>query len=325
MRLVQHLGAILAISTLLASGAARADDSGLNKEGFWLVGRGDADAESCVASTHAEDGTMLLIQVAPGHVDFVVGKERPMRAGRKGVLTIDDRRFDFAPDYADKRDMLFFEDPGAEALAAVRTARRVAVHVDGREMLNISVENTGLDGALDAVAACSQGKSGWWGPGVGAEKASDGPVPNKSADNLVYNKEGVWAVAVGEEPGVCVAQATVADHRHLQVLGALGRLGLAVGSDGEDLPRGRKGRVETDVSAFAFKPQYGADSYMASAEPLAGEQLADLRRAQWVKISVDGRPLVDAALDGSGFAELLDSVAACSRGQAGWWGAGAKR
>ena len=314
----------LVVAMVLIAGPAAADDSAFNKEGFWNVGRGDADAKGCMASASAKDGTMLLIRVAPGHVDFVVGKDRPMRAGKEGVLAIDDRRFGFAPDYTDKRDMLFFEDSGAQAFAAARSARHVMMQVDGRNLLDISLENTGVEGALDAVVACAEGKSGWWGPGVGAESLSDGPTPNKAADGIVMNKEGVWGVATGSEPGVCVAQARADEHRHLQVLAAMGQLGLAVGTDGEDLPRGRKGKVETDVGTFAFRPQYGADSYMASAEPLAREDLAGLRRAQWIKVAVDGRLLVDAALEGSGFPELLDAVAACSRGEAGWWGDGAK-
>lgn len=322
MGLRQVIVALAAL--LLGAGPAAADDSALSKEVFWVVGRGDAESTSCMASIHGKDGTMLLIQIQPGHFDFVVGKKRPMRPAKVGVLLIDGERFVFAPDYTDDRKSLFFEDPGARALAAVRSARAVSVEVDGRELLNFSIENTGLDAALDATTACSEGKSGWWGPGVGAEGRSEGPTPNKAADGVVMNKEGVWGIAAGPDPGVCVAQARVGERRHLQLLAAIGRLGLAVGTDGHDLPRGRKGKVETDIEAFAFEPQYGADSYMASAEPLEAEQLAGLRRAQWIKVSVDGRPLIDAALDGSGFPELLDAVAACSRGEKGWWGEGAK-
>lgn len=322
MGLRQATLALMAL--LLGAGPALADESALNKEGYWLVGRGDAESTSCMASTSAEDGTMLLIQVQPGHFDFVVGKDRAMRRAKAGVLIVDGVRFAFAPDYSDDRKTLFFEDPGARALTAVKSAREVIVEVEGRELLNIVVADTGLAGALDATAACAEGKSGWWGPGVAAESRSEGPTPNKAADGIVMNKEGLWGIAVSSEPGVCIAQARVDDHRRLQVLAAIGLLGLAVGTDGEDLPRGRKGKVETDVGAFAFKPQYGADSYMASAEALAADQLAGLRRAQWIKVSVDGRPLVDVALAGSGFPEVLDDVAACSRGEKGWWNEPAK-
>lgn len=310
---------------LLSTGPVAADDFALNREGFWTVGRDDAEAEGCMASINAKDDTVLIIQVAPGHVDFVVGKSRPMRQGKAGVLTLDGDTFEFRPDYTDKRDMVFFEDVGGRALAALRTARNVQVRVDGRELLNVGVEHTGLEGALDAVVACSNGKSGWWGPGVGAERLAEGPVPNKAIDDLVLNKEGVWAMGASPDPGVCVAQATVDGGRHLQILAAMGQLGLAVGTDGADLPRGRKGRVETDAYAFDFKPQYGADSYMAADQPFDSQALSALRRAKWLRVSVDGRELVDAALEGSGFAEVLDAAAACSDGKSGWWGEGAKQ
>jgi hypothetical protein len=309
---------------LVGAGPATADDSALHEKGFWTVGRGDAGAKGCVASVVARDETMLLIQVAPGHVDFVVGKKKPVRRGKRGILTIDAASFDFEPDVTDE-GLLFFEDANGRGLAALRTAHNLAVRVDGREVLEVSVENTGLEGALDAVIACSQGKSGWWGPGVGAERISDGPVPNKAADGIVMNKEGLWGIATGAERGVCVAQASVDGGRHLQILAALGQLGLAVGSDGEDLPRGRRGRVETDSYTAGFRPQYGADSYMASAEPLDSKAIAALSAAKWLRVSVDGRALVDVALEGSGFAEVLNSVAACSRSERGWWGEGAKQ
>jgi hypothetical protein len=319
----QRLGAILAAAALLLAAApAAADDSARNKEGFWTVGRGDAEAKGCMASIMAKDDTMLLIQVAPGHVDFVVGAKKKMRPGKKGVLTIGADSFAFEPDYLNDRTMMFFEDVNGRGLAAIRQAHGVTVQVDGRQLLDVSVENTGLAGALDAVIACSNGKSGWWGPGVGAERIADGPVPDKAADGPVLNKEGVWGLAVSKEPGICVAQAAVGDHRHLQILAAGGRMGLAVGSDGEDLPRGRKGRVETDAYAFDFKPTYGADSFVAADQPFDSRALSALARAKWIRVTVDGRELVDISLEGTGFAELLTSVAACSRGEKGWWGEG---
>lgn len=323
LRPMAALATILALA--FATSAAAEDDSALNKEGFWTVGRGDAGAKGCMASLTARDDTMLLIQVAPGHVDFVVGKPKPMRRGKKGVIAIGEQTFDFAPDYTDRGDLLFFEDVNGRGLAAIRSAASVVVRVDGRKILDMGIEDTGVEGALDATVACSEGKSGWWGPGVGAERISEGPVPNKLTDAVVYSENGRWGVAAGPEPGVCVAQGKVDQQRHLQILAAFGQLGLAVGTDGVDLPRGSKGRVETDAYTFDFNPEYGADSYMAADKPFDPKAIEALGRAKWVRVSVDGKPLVDAALEGSGFADVLRSVAACSHSEAGWWGPGAKR
>ena len=320
----RRLGAILAaVAVLFAAAPASADDSALNKEGFWTVGRGDAESGSCLASINTKAGAMLLLGAEKGEVTLAVGAKKAMRRGKKGVLTTEAYSFDFEPSYNDDSDTLFAGHLNANALAALRLASGVGVTVDGRTVVDANVDGTGLEGALDAVVACSNGKSGWWGPGVGAERIADGPVPNKAADGMVLNKEGVWAVAVSEEPGICIAQAAVSDHRHLQILAAVGHMGLAVGSDGEDLPRGRKGRVETDAYAFDFKPQYGADSYVASDQPFDSKALTALAQAKWIRVTVDRRELVDVSLEGTGFADLLDSVAACSRGEKGWWGAGA--
>ena len=310
---------------LLGSGPAAADDSALNDEGFWSVGRGEADNTSCMASLSVRAGGMFILRAEAGEVWFAVGAKAPLRGGKTAELSTEAYSFDFTPSLS-RGGALMADGPLNErALAALRLARGLIVRLDGREVFNADVQGTGLEGALDAAVACSQGKSGWWGPGVGAERLADGPVPNKKADDPDYNKEGIWAVAVSEDPGVCVAQAVAADHRHLQILAGSGQVGLAVGTDGEDLPRGRKGKVETDAYAFDFKPEYGADSYMAAAEPFDSQAIFALQRAKWIRVTVDGQELVDAALEDSGFADLLDSVAACSRGEKGWWGEGARR
>lgn len=325
-RVCAYLVALAAL--LFAAAPAAADDSALNKEGFWTVGRGEPESRYCLASIRTKAGAMLLLGAEKGEVTLAVGAKKPMRRGKKGVLTTEAYSFEFEPSYNDEGDTLFLSDRHADslnarALAALRLAGAVAVMVDGRTVLDAKVEDTGLEGALDAVVACSNGKSGWWGPGVGAERIADGPVPNKAADALVYNKEGVWSVAVTEDPGICVAQAAVSEHRYLQILADVGQVGLAVGSDGEDLPRGRKGRVEIDAYAFDFKPQYGADSYVAADQPFDSKALSALARAKWIRVTVDRRELVDVSLEGTGFAEVLDSVAACSRSEKGWWGEGA--
>ncbi len=323
MSLSRRLGAILAAAAVVLSAApVAAADAALNKEGFWTVGRDDADAQGCLASIFGKGDAILIVQVAPGHVDFVVGGEKRMRRGKTGVMMIDADRFEFEPLYTDGGKLFFFEDPNGRALAALRQARSVTVQVDGRQFLDASVENTGVAGALDAAADCSNGKSGWWGPGVSAKPVADGPAADKLSKEVVYNKEDIWAIAVGAEPGVCVAQAEVDGPRRLQILAANGRMGLAVG--GKALPRGRKGKVETDAYAFDFKPLYDRDgAYMSSEAPFDSQAIFALARAKWVRVTADGRELVDVSLEDSGFAELLDSVAACSRGEKGWWGEGA--
>jgi len=305
---------------LFGAGPAAADDSGVNKEGFWTVGRGAAGAKGCMASTIARDGTMLLLQVAPGHVDFAVGTKKPMRRGKAGVLTLDAASFDFAPDYNDERDVFFFEDENARALAALRQARGVAVQVDGREVLNVSLENTGLEGALDALIACSEGKSGWWGPGLGASVVAETAEPEPA-----LNKEGFWSLSADGD--MCAMTIRIEGDLGLVVIATSGGRDVMVGAAGAGagFKRGRKGVFATDAYSFPFKPDYGGDGYLQLDRFLDSQALFALQRARSVTISVDGREVVSVELADTGFAGALADLGACSRGEKGWWGEGAKK
>jgi hypothetical protein len=324
MRLTVIIFSILAF--LIGPGPAAADESVLNREGFWTVGRGQADSTVCFASLATKSGDIFALEGIDGEVSFALTTKRPLSRGKKGVFATDAWRFDFEPQYRD--GILFLDDVlNARALAALRLARGVMIEVDGRVVFNAGFENTGAEAALDAVIACSKGQEGWWGKGVATTaraqpeaKAADA----EHADRTVMNKEGAWTITVGNDPGVCIAQASVGGHSYIQFLSAVGQTGLAVGSD-SPLRRGRTGRVETDAFSFDFKPTYGGERYLASDAPLDSQALVVLRRAKWIRVRVGGGVVVDAGLEGSGFADLLDSVAACSKGETGWWGDGARQ
>ena len=324
MKLSQRLGAILAIATVLlgpATAFGAPQDAVLNKEGYWGI---DVDHGACAASMTLQGGSTFLLRAVNGQVSFGLLSRTPLVRGNVVRLETEADGFDFRASYGDDATTLFFEgDLDAQTLAALRLARQVRILADGRQVAAMTFEGTGFPGALDGVVACSRGEKGWWGPGVGAEPAADGAAPDKLTKELVYNKEDVWGIAVGTVPGLCVAQAELDGDRRLQILAAEGQMGLAVVSDSGPLPRGRKGKVKTDDHAFDFKPQYGRDgAYMSSDRPLDSQAILALSHAKWLGMTVDGRELVDAAVEGTGFAELLQSVAACSRGEKGWWGEG---
>lgn len=157
----------LVVAMALAAGSAVADDSALNKERFWTVGRGDADSEICMATLPTKAGPILLLQAMSGEVTLVVGSRSPMRRGKKGVITTEAYSFDFTPSYNDKSDLLI-ADGGldARAQAALKLAAGLAVGVDGRTVLSAQLQDTGIENALDAVIACSKGEKGWWGEGA---------------------------------------------------------------------------------------------------------------------------------------------------------------
>lgn len=310
------LAAILA--TLFVAGPALADDSALNKEGRWTVGRGEADSKTCMASITIGDSAMLVIQAAAGdRIDFAVGTEKPMRKGKQGVFVVGDQRFDFQPTYGDKRDLMFLENVSGRALATMRTARWIGVMVDGREVVALDLDKTGVEGALDAVVACSKGESGWWGPGVGVAAAADGDGPGP------LHKDGVWQLSAGEGPGICFASANVGDTHTFTVIAQAGLMAFGVGSDA-DMRRGRKGRLQTDAFGFDFKPTYENPNFFYS-EDLDSQSTFALRRARTVAVSIDGKALIDIDLEGTGYADVMNDLQACSAGEKGWWGEGAKQ
>jgi hypothetical protein len=232
--------------------------------------------------------------------------------------------FDFKATYGEEATSLYYDgEMDAQALAALRLARQVRIMADGKQLAAMTFEGTGFSSALDGVVACSKGEKGWWGPGVGASSAGGGAAADQPTKALVYNKEDIWAIAVGKDPGICVAQAELDDKRWLQILASDGQLGLGVASS-EPLPRGRKGTVKTDAYSFDFKPEYDNDGrYMSADQPFDSQALFALSHAKWMGVTVGGKQLVDAQVEKTGFADLLISVAACSKGEKGWWGEGA--
>lgn len=323
MNLARRVFALFAVAANLfwpVAAFADAKDAVLNKEGYWGI---DVDRGACAASMTLQGGAIFLLRAQKGQVTFGLFGKRPMARGKAGRIETEAYRFDFAPSYGEDATTLYTKvGLDARALAALRLARQVRILTDGQPVAAMTFEGTGFEGALDGVIACSMGQTGWWGPGVGA-KTAEAPPAGKSGYAPVMNKEGDWELGASSVAGVCVGQAKVDEHVILQILGASGQLSVAVGSD-KALPRGRKGHVQTDSYAFDFTPDYNGDDYMSSRDTLDSQATFALRRAKWIRVSVDGRQLFDADVTDTGFPELMDSAAACSRGEAGWWGKGAK-
>ena len=315
--------AVAALGALApATAFADASQAVFNAEGVWAI---DVDHGACAASRTLKDGSTFLLRAQNGQITFGLFTDKPVETGKTGRIETEAYGFDFKPSFGDRGTTLFFDGEfNARAVAALRLASEVRLLVDGRLVEAMPFEGTGFEAALDGVIACSKGASGWWGLGVGAQPGDTGPRPDTQTGKVVLSKQGIWGVAVSESPGICIAQAAADEHTDIQILAAVGVMGLAVASDG-DLIQGREGRVQTDDYAFDFKAGYGGSRYMSSDEPFDKVAVQALRRATWLRVLIDGKPLVDVDLRNSGFMELLDSVAACSRGQAGWWGAGAKR
>ena len=313
---------IASAALLLAAGPAAADDSALNKEGFWSVGRGDAKSEICMASLPTEAGTMLLFQAMSGQVSFVVGTKAPMRRGKAGLLRTDSYSFEFQPDYNDARDLMFSgSNLDARAQAALKLANGVAVGVDGREVLSANLQGTGIENALEAVIACSKGEAGWWGPGVAAPPVVATKENDPGTERPVH-KDGLWTLAADGHD--CSAAVPIEGGGDLVLIATNGGRDIAVGAGAATtFKRGRKARFETNDYRLDFKPLYDGDDYMQLDSFLDSNGFLALRRATSLRITVDGREELNVALEGSGFPDVFTSLQACARGEKGWWGDGA--
>lgn len=305
------LGLALAPAVSLADPPTR---TALNKEGYWDM---EVQGDACMSSMWVDGDIYFMLSGEAGEVGFAVGVPKPLQHGKAAQLQTDVYSFDFVPSYTRGGDVVYTKEHlNARAMAALRLAREVRVVVDGKLIMGVAVENTGFDGVLDALIACSKGERGWWGDGVAVAKAADPPAEPR------YNKEDVWSLQVSA-PGVCIAQARIDDHAILQFIGADGNVGLGVGTTDGRLPRGGKGLVQTDAYSFAFEPRYETGGYLFSKDWFDSQALFALRRTKGLRVSLDGKPLLDVALETTGFPAILDEVLACSQGGSGWWGDGA--
>lgn len=313
MRLFHAL--VLIVALLAQPALAAPEDAVMNKEGYWGI---DVDHGACAASMTLQGGSIFLLRALDGEVTFgLLGVKSPIRKGKVGRIETDAGGFDFKPSYGDDALTLFYAKTfDAKALEVLRPARQLRILIDGAPVTAMTLEGTGFEGALDGVVACSKGQAGWWGQGVVAE------APEEPA--LVYQREGdAWGIVTGET--TCLASALAPDDRQLQLPSVMGRIGIAVGTTTGKLPRGRKARVVTDSYSFEFKPEYSEGAtYLNSADLLESADAFALRRAKSLRITVDGRTVLDVAFDDDSFLQIVDAVTACSRGEKGWWGEGAK-
>jgi hypothetical protein len=321
---VRGLAAFVAaagVAAAPASGWADYNDRVMNPEGRWGI---DVDHGACAASMDLADGSVFTVRAVDGRTTFAVFFAKPIQPGKTGQVRTEAYDFTFAPSFTDDNAAVFYDgDLGGRELAALRLAKQVRVLVDGREVSRAAFEGTGFDGALDGVIACSKGEKGWWGEGAAAD-APQGAGETGERPPLAFNAEGAWGLEATDYADVCAAYGVGGEHLSIVLLGALGQVGLALNAE-EDLPKGRKGLVETDAFSFAFKPQYDGARYLAADEPFDSQTLFALRRAKSLRVRIDGRTVADMDLEGTGFGGLLESLIACSKGEEGWWGAGAKQ
>ena len=319
LRGVATWAAAVAIFASPAPAVSAAKDAVLNKEGYWGI---DVDGPACAASMTLQGGATFLLRAQNGHVTFGLFERRSMTPAKAGRFETEAYGADFTPSYLNNNETLFSEkDLDAHAIAALRLARQVRILADGQMVASMTFEGTGFEGALDGVIACSKGQAGWWGQGVGGKPAGGRGVPAWAGDHAVLNKEGVWKV--GANGDKCYATAPLKTGGWFALMGEAGQLSFATGVD-HPPAQGRQGLFETEAYSFKFEPSYTKDGILYFRERINANALAALRLARDFRISVDGREVMEAHVQGSGLDGVLDALTQCSSGRTGWWGAGAK-
>lgn len=314
-RVIAALVALLALAVLPAAARAEVGKGVLNKEGYWAV---EVEPSGCVAAIDIEGGTYLAFRVVDGEVAFGVFAKSPVRRGKTAVLSTEAYSFAFEPSFGDSRTSFIFDGVmNARSLAALRLARELSISIDGRPVMGLKVEGTGFEGALDAAIECSKGASGWWGKGAGQQTADAA-----EAGKPVLHKAGFWSLTRGgdEDGASCSATVSTKSGGVLLLRAEGGEVTFAVA--GRRPLKGKKGTFATDAHEFEFPPSFTTDGSVYLDDFLNDRALAALRLARGVVVSLDGRVVLDAVLDGTGFEEVLDSLIACSKGSDGWWGKG---
>ena len=172
MRGFQNVAAWIAVVAVALAPVASRAELVPNKQGVWNVG---ADKDGlCLASAPIKSGGYFGLIAAHGEVSFGAGNDLRLRQGSQGIFETEAYSFDFKPTYAEEGDSLYFDEfLNKTAMAALRLAKRIHISVDRRTVIDIDVQNTGLDEVLDAVIDCSNGKRGWWGKGADLAQASN--------------------------------------------------------------------------------------------------------------------------------------------------------
>ena len=309
-----RFAAVLTAFLIAASPAqASVDDAVMNKEGYWAI---DVDGDSCAGSMTLQGGAIFLLRGHEGDVLAALFSRTLLPKGKVLSLEADGQAMDLPATFSKDRTWVYLNGAiDAPSLARLRGARQLRVLIDGQTVATMTLEGTGFSGALDSLVACSRGQSGWWGKGV----LSDAPAPAKS-DDFAYNAEDVWVISPMEDAGVCLAQAATEEKgRYLQILQQRDDVTVGVWSSGSALRKGRKGVLVMDGGSFDFTPSYDGKTLMIVDGNLTGEPMSVLKATKGFILLIDGKALVDLNLGGTGFPKILDELAACSRGETGWW------
>jgi S1-C subfamily serine protease len=259
MRGFRSVAAWLAVVAVALAPVASRAELVPNKQGVWNVGAGEDGL--CLASAPIKSGGYFGLMAAQGEVSFGAGNDRRLRQGSQGIFETEAYSFNFKPSYGKDGDSFYFDDfLNKNAMAALRLAKRIHISIDRRTVIDINVENSGLEEALDAVIDCSNGRRGWWGKGAELTRASndkkhEAAPAGGSGSAFFISADGVAVTAAHvvkgcgrlESPRWGVVKVLAADPRaDLAIL-------KAPGASGQYVPlRARGPRLGENMSAAGY-------------------------------------------------------------------------
>lgn len=144
-----------------------------------------------------------------------------------------------------------------------------------------------------------------------------------AADDSAPNKEGFWTVGRGHAKSESCMASLAAQGGTMFILSATADgVSFVVGAK-SPMRRGKKGVLATDAYSFAFEPAFNDKGDLLFFEGVMNERaLAALKLASALGVTVDGRTVLDAKVEGTGLENAMEAVIACAKGQSGWWGPG---
>lgn len=134
------------------------------------------------------------------------------------------------------------------------------------------------------------------------------------------NPQRAWFVEAVPNTGFCGA-ANFGKPASFAFIGIEGGQTFTV--TGEGIPKGQTAALVADGHVFTFTPEYPREGQLAFFDLIPEADLAAIRNAEFVELTIDDKPVMRVVGKASGLSEVLDALAACSLGESGWWGKGA--
>lgn len=145
--------------------------------------------------------------------------------------------------------------------------------------------------------------------------------PGVVAEAGAYETQEFWYVAADDDSDFCTASVEIIGGGRFVLMARDAEVSFGLAGHPR-IRRGKRATIETDLDSFYFEPTFEGSHLMFLGDWMTTEAVSTLRLSRSLKISVDDVPITELAIGNTGFGDAMDAMLECSRGRAGWWGAG---